>query len=53
MIASTIIISGVIYASSCRLADKVSEYGIKRGQNFAYRYLSIGLILEAVRIATL
>ena len=52
MLSSVIILSGVIYGSACRLSSDVSELGIKRGKRFAYLYLSIGLIIEAVKITT-
>ena len=52
MLSSVIILSGVIYACACRLVSDVSELGITRGRSFAYLYLSIGLIIEAVKITT-
>ena len=50
MITEILILSGVIYASTCRLAKDVSMLGIDKGRKFAYLYLSLGLIIKAVEI---
>ena len=52
MIAEALIISGVVYASACRLSEGVTKYGIHKGKSFAYLYLSLGLIVKAIEITT-
>ncbi len=52
MIAEVLIISGAVYASSCRLAKDVTGLGIGKGRSFAYLYLSLGLIIKAIEITT-
>ena len=44
-LGSVIVLSGIIYASACRLGD-VTELGIRKGRQVAWIYLGLGIGID-------